>query len=591
MTDDTGKKTILVIEDNDLNLKLVRDLIKLNHTSAIVAQDAESGLELARRHKPDLILMDIELPGINGLAATEMIRKDSTAWAMPEDEQRALEAGCNGFIAKPINIKSFQKTINSYLQSTSSLQECIENHRSQRILIVDDEALNLKLLAAKLSSKGYRIATAGDGKTALEITKTEPPDLILLDIMMPGMDGYEVTARLKADPETSNIPIILVTALTGEDEKKKGLAAGADEFINKPLNYAELEARVVSLLRLKEYQEQLGTRQKSESLMINGIADIIDDTEENQGLPSILVVEDDSTSAKLITQYLSIMPCHVERAKTGKDALKIAASKKIDIMLLDLMLPCINGFEVCRAIKDNEETFPIQVVMITSLTDTRSRLKGIEVGADDFLVKPVNKDEFRARIKSLIRKKLYLDKLRAKVDLALHAAITDKLTGVYNHGYFKHFLDLELKRSRRHKHNLALLMIDVDDFKAFNDKFGHPCGDQTLRMIARILRENVRDIDLVARYGGEEFAVTLPYAGEDAARSIAGRLLRSVAGHREIESAPGARLSVSIGVALFTDFADTPEDLIKHADLALYTAKGRGKNQYCLGSDCSSRSN
>jgi two-component system cell cycle response regulator len=227
--------------------------------------------------------------------------------------------------------------------------------------------------------------------------------------------------------------------------------------------------------------------------------------------------------------------------------------------------------------------------MITSLSDTESRLKGIEVGTDDFLVKPVNKDELQARIKSLIRKKDYLDQLRAKVDTALQAAITDKLTGIYNHGYFKHFLDLEFKRSRRHKHTLALLMIDVDDFKAFNDQYGHPCGDHCLRMIAEILRENVREIDLTARYGGEEFVVSLPYADMDTAKLIGERLLRSVDEHDEIPCASGARLSVSIGVSLFPNHADSPEELLRTADTALYMAKRRGKNQYCVYSDTDSQ--
>ena len=129
-------------------------------------------------------------------------------------------------------------------------------------------------------------------------------------------------------------------------------------------------------------------------------------------------------------------------------------------------------------------------------------------------------------------------------------------------------------------------MIDVDDFKVFNDRYGHPCGDRSLRMIANILRENVREIDLVARYGGEEFTVCLPYAGRDAAVKIADRLLRSVAGHGDVAGARGARLSVSIGIALFPGSGNSARDLIRYADMALYSAKRGGKNQYCIHDDC-----
>jgi two-component system cell cycle response regulator len=587
--DENGYK-ILVIEDNPLNLKLVRDLIRIHHYEVLDADNAETGVELARLHQPDLILMDIELPGISGLEATRLIRQDSelsgipvlalSANAMEEDKAKALAAGCDDYITKPIGIKSFPKTIHRYLPKPAGSKRPTETTRGHRILIVDDDALNIKLLAAQLTTKGYRIATAADGRTALDRVATDPPDLILLDIMMPGIDGYEVTKRLKANAETRDIPIILVTALTGDDEKERGLEVGADEFINKPVNYPELEARVTSLLRLKEYQDQLGSRKESASLMAHGLVESENDKKEDADLPTVLIVEDDATSAKLIARYLSMVPCKLEIVDNGEKALRAVSSNPVDIMLLDLMLPTIDGIQVCKTIKSREQTIPIQVVMITSLTDTKSKLMGIEAGTDDFLVKPINKDELRARVKSLLKKKAYLDRLRAKVDGALYAAITDKLTGVYNQGYFKHFIELEIKRAKRHRHRLTLLMVDVDDFKKFNDRYGHQCGDQALHRIAEKLKSNIRDIDLIARYGGEEFSIILPYADLPAAEAIARRLLQAVSDGCEIEHAPDASLSVSIGISIYPDFCDTPAELLKTADLALYRAKNKGKNRY-----------
>ena len=587
-----NRYTILVVEDNPLNLKLVRDLIRIHHYEVLEAKNAEAGIELAQLNRPDLILMDIELPGVSGLEATKTIREKPelrdipvialSANAMDEDKDKALAAGCDDYITKPISIKSFPETIQRHLPKPTERKRPSQVTRDHQILIVDDDPLNIKLLAAQLTSKGYRVATACDGHAALKMVAADPPDLILLDIMMPGIDGYEVTERLKGNAETRDIPIILVTALSGDDEKEKGLEAGADEFINKPVNYPELEARVNSLLRLKEYQDQLGTRKKSANLMAHGIEESEVDTKEDANLPTILIVEDDATSAKLIARYLSMIPCQLKIVDNGEQALRIASSHHIDIMLLDLMLKTIDGIEVCRTIKSNEQTIPIQVVMITSLTDTKSKLMCIEAGTDDFLVKPINKDELRARIKSLLKKKAYLDRLLAKVDGALYAAITDKLTGVYNHGYLKHFIELECKRSIRHQHRLALLMVDVDNFKKFNDQYGHQCGDCALNRIAKELKSNVRDIDLVARYGGEEFSIVLPYADLTAAENIARRILQSISDHCKIKNAPNARISVSIGISIFPDFCDTSEEFLRTADLALYQAKSKGKNRYCI---------
>ena len=588
-----NQSTILVIEDNALNLKLVRDLIKIHKHRVVDAPNAEIGFELARSHEPDLILMDIELPGISGIEATRRIRNDAklkdipvvalSANAMQEDKDEALAAGCNDYITKPLNIKAFPDMLNRYLpkKRLSSVPPPRPTN-DHLILVVDDDPLNIKLLAAQLLSKGYRVMTASDGEMALAKIEETPPDLILLDIMMPGIDGYEVTRRLKTNPETKEIPIILVTALTEDSEKKKGLEAGADEFINKPVNYPELDARVCSLLKLKEYQDQIGSRKKSEHLMSQGTVKQETGDRRKANLPTVLVAEDDRTSAKLMTTYLSAIPCKIETAGTGAEALRIISLKKIDIVLLDIMMPVLDGFEVCKSIKEKEETIPIQVVMITGLTDTKSKLKGIELGTDDFLVKPVNKDELRARVNALIKKKAYIDRLRERVDGALVAAVTDKLTGVYNHGYLKRFIELEFKRSQRNNHHLALLMVDVDDFKRFNDTHGHQCGDQALAIVAKTLKSNIRDIDLIARYGGEEFTIVLPYADLEAAEIIADRLLQSMSAHVAIPGAPDARLSISIGISVFPDSCETSEALLETADASLYRAKRNGKNQYCV---------
>ncbi len=601
------QKKVLIVEDNALNMKLVRDVLKIDGIESVEAERAEDGLELARTSRPDLILMDIDLPGMDGFTAMRIIKDDPalsgipvlalTAYAMEGDKNQAKEAGCMGYITKPLKISSFRDTVKKYLgapdQSSvkkNKRHEClpvIKVSNGKRILIVDDEALNIKLLDAQLSSKGYQTLSADNGRDAVEIVRNGKPDLILLDIMMPGMDGYEVTSLLKSDPSISEIPVILVTALTGEDNKQKGLEAGADEFINKPINYPELEARIISLLKLKEYREQLGSRKQSEELMIERAMDRRVSAESRAGLPTVLIVDDNRSTVELIRLFLSGMRCNIEIAETGENAMDIINNKKIDVMLLDLMLPGMDGFEVCRRIKNNEKSFPVQIVMFTSLTDTASKLKGIEAGTDDFLIKPVDRDELKARVMALFKKKAYLDQLLLKADNALQAAITDRLTGIYNYGYFKHYLNMEFERAGKNEHKLALLMIDVDNFKAFNDRYGHPNGDRALKKIAEILSDNIREIDFIARYGGEEFALVLPYVNRGTALIIAERLLCKVEEQFEIPDIPDSRLSVSIGVSLFPDQADSPDELIRTADAALYRSKNNGKNCMSFYSECS----
>jgi two-component system cell cycle response regulator len=452
-----------------------------------------------------------------------------------------------------------------------------------RILIVDDEPLNVKLLAAKLPADQYETIWAYNGKEALEKVVGQSPDLILLDIMMPGMNGYEVTRRLKNDTKTRDIPVILVTALGGKDNKIMGLEVGADEFLNKPVNTAELVARVKSLLRLKQYQDQLKARTQSQaSLMIPTGGD--KSVQETAYLPSILLVEDDDKDARLIQRYLHGQPYRVSLLRDGEETISRAQQGEIDIILLDLLLPGMDGFEVCRRLKEREQTRNIQIVVLTSLRDLKSKIKGLELGADDFLVKPINMHELRVRINALIKKKAHLDELHASYDTAVHSAITDKLTGLYNHAYFKHFLEHEVKRSLRQRHPVALIMIDIDDFKYYNDTLGHLAGDEILRELGKLTRENIREVDLGARYGGEEFAVVLPNTDMKGAAEIAERIRQMINRHpfAPETNLPSRKLTVSMGVATFPSGAESSQELIQNADTALYKAKREGKNRVCV---------
>ena len=226
------------------------------------ATDAEAGLTLARDEQPDLILMDIQLPGMDGLEATALLKRDDatraipvialTALAMKGDEERIRAAGCDGYIAKPMRYQGLSGDHRGSAGPNMNPQPDVADHPA-RILIVDDERHNRQLLEVMLAPEGFLLLTAASGEEALAMVAQQPPDLILLDVMMPGMDGYQVAATIKGNLATKNIPIIMVTALDDRNARMLGLSAGAEDFLTKPVDRAELCVRVRNLLRLKAY--------------------------------------------------------------------------------------------------------------------------------------------------------------------------------------------------------------------------------------------------------------------------------------------------------------------------------------------------
>ncbi len=452
----------------------------------------------------------------------------------------------------------------------------------KKILIVDDDPTSLKILESMLPEEKYKVIKAQDGEEALESAFGDPPDLILLDIMMPGIDGFEVTRRIKTDERTKDIPIIIITSLEKSETMISGLKEGAEELLNKPVHSTELLARINSMVRLKEYRDQLIIR------TLSGMSfSSITKTKEKVVLPQdemplILLVEDSEVDARIVQSALEGEPFRLKCFNAGKEVLSFVGQSKVDLVLLDILLPDMNGFEICRRLKKNHKD--VQVVIVTCLDDMESKIKGVELGADDFLVKPIVARELKARLKVLLEKKGYLDELRSHYREALDSAKHDWLTGLFNHGYFQQFLGYELQRSLEQGFPVSLIMIDVDDFKRYNDILGHSAGDVILREMGQVIRNIIREVDFAARYGGEEFAVVLPYAGRREAKIVADRIHGALTSHDFFHdrSIKLGNPTVSLGVAVFLEEAATKEDLLKKADKLLYQAKKNGKNQVCL---------
>ncbi len=306
----------------------------------------------------------------------------------------------------------------------------------------------------------------------------------------------------------------------------------------------------------------------------------------------ILVVDDVAVNVQLLTTYLTSVGYNVIAARDGQEALEKVGSCNPDLVLLDVMMPKFNGFEVCERIKSDELTRIIPVIMVTALNEIEDKIKATEAGADDFISKPFNKLELLTRVKSLLRIKELHDQLNIKIkelesakEQLRQLAITDGLTELFNHRYFKEHLEQELYRANRHRSEVSLIMIDIDHFKKYNDSYGHPAGDVLLRTVGKLLKENIRKIDLAARYGGEEFCLVLADTNKTAASLVAEKMRRLVEGYSLEGSSPqpnNGHITISLGVATFPTDAASSNELVKLADQRLYNAKQLGRNQVVM---------
>ena len=450
---------------------------------------------------------------------------------------------------------------------------------SARVLVVDDIPVNVKLLETKLSAEYFDVLTATNGVDAIALCEQGLCDIVLTDVMMPGMDGFELCRRLKNSVATAHLPIVMVTALDQPSDRVRGLDAGADDFLTKPVDDTALFARVRSLVRLKSVMDELRARiAGSRGLgMAEALAAATAETGQNG---RVLVVDDRPSSFERLTAALG----QYHRVDVESDphrALVRAAEEDVDVVLVSLDLQDFDALRLCGQLRSLDRTRNMAVVLLAEIDDRARILRGLDIGAHDFLVRPIDRNELVARVRTQVRRKRYAERLRDGFQTSLELAVTDALTGLHNRRYLDvHFAALFADAAKRGL-PISVLLLDIDRFKSVNDTYGHDAGDEVLREFARRIGTLTRGVDLVARYGGEEIVVVVPEAGASEARAIAERIRERIGTVPFPLTGRGGPLAVTVSIGVASRHAgDTgPAEVLKRADEALYRAKHAGRNQ------------
>ncbi|MCW8306603.1 PleD family two-component system response regulator [Acidiphilium sp. PA] len=455
-----------------------------------------------------------------------------------------------------------------------------------RVLVVDDIAPNARLLEARLVQEYYDVKMVTDSREAVEVARVWQPDVILLDVLMPTMSGYEVCNALKDGVATAHIPVIMITGLERPAERAKGLRSGADEFLTRPVDYDLLLARLRGILRLKRLMDEWRLRGAAATALGLRVAQPSD---VPHGLARVLIADDLAARTAAIGACLRDAGVLVSVASDEADLLAQTTEDRFDLILISLSLLDGDPLRLVARCRARAETRDTPLLLIAEQDERDLMIAALDLGANDCLVLPLDPDELLLRVNNQIKRKFYEDTLRDDVGSALRLAVIDPLTQLYNRRYLESHLQRLCEESSIG--GFGLFMIDLDHFKAINDHHGHAVGDKTLRGVADILRQNLRPSDLIVRYGGEEFVVVIAGLSDEAAASVIAEKIRVTIEGMIVERTirVTASIGLTIGDAEAVRVGDAADSLLARADFALYEAKRAGRNRVVAFGEVSGR--
>ena len=448
-----------------------------------------------------------------------------------------------------------------------------------RILVVDDVPANVKLLEVRLLAEYFEVLTATNGRDAIETCENGKVDVVLLDVMMPDMDGFEVCRRLKSDPATAHIPVVMITALDQVSDRVRGLEAGADDFLTKPVNDLQLMTRVKSLVRLKMLTDEL--RLRAATTRNIGIEELLSRREPAlEAAPKVLVVDGREQSSQRIARMLR-ETADIDVVADPQAGFFQAADAPYECVIVSTGFADFDPLRLCSQLRSLDRTRFLPIILVADEGEEERIIRGLELGINDYIIRPIDQQELTARLRTQVKRKRYNDQLRDSVAQTIEMAVIDGLTGLHNRRYLDSHLQTLFDRSVARRRPLSLMITDLDRFKSINDAHGHDGGDDVLREFARRLRKNVRGIDLACRFGGEEFVVVMPDTEAHIAEKVAERIRAGIEQEPFVIGASGVSINVtvSVGVSSIRRGADTVEGLMKRADVALYEAKTGGRNR------------
>ena len=469
-----------------------------------------------------------------------------------------------------------------------------------RILLADDDREFRARLTEALTRAGYQVSEVADGEAALEGVKRLHPDCVILDALMPLLDGYTVCRALKADPESAAIPILLLTALSRKEDLLEGLGAGAEDFIRKPFDMQELLARMEAQLRVKQRHDALA-KERNDLRALLDVSQAVSSTLRSRDIFQIIVretariIESIRCSLVLIAddpRHAYVLASHDD---TAVDRLKIQLAKYPEMQeairtRAPVLIDDAHAHPLLAPVRDQMRRLPLTSIYVLPVI-LRNQVIGTLFLRTAKALRLHSPRELKLcqviadLAATALQNAQTYENLEVNVAHLEQLTLLDDLTSLPNRRFLRKRIQEEFTRAQRHRHPLACVLYDLDNFKQVNDQWGHARGDEVLQQVAHLLRANLRASDVVARYGGEEFVALLPMTDEPGALAEARRICRVVQAHRLAGATRGVRLSVSAGVGVYPGpEIRTAEDLLSQADRALYRAKEVGKGGAALAS-------